>query len=378
MTDRLLRELAHPEAEVRAQAADRLQEMGASAAGAVPALLTSLNDDSPVVRVRAIWALGHIGVSDERVVVSLLGLLKDRDQDALHRGAAATALRLLGKAEVLSQCLESRDVFLRKKAAAELNALGVGAQAEIPRLIQGLADKSEDVRASCCEALGKLSLAKKQLEAALRHSKAFIRIGVSESLLRLESWHPSRRENPFFIAKKPGKVSPVARRAMSQLIDGCTSKDPAVRLQSIYTMANLGVTGRPGLDAALRLSSDRNVHIRRAALSALGAFDVCSPQVCKHLSKSVRDKDRLVRDSAIQLIGRMKERGSSAVPALLAVLKAETRDVDLHALVADVLGAFGPAAKTALPTLRRIASESKRSDYKRTISRAIARIEAKG
>lgn len=61
----------------------------------IPALLSKLNDEEVIVRLRAITALGELGNSSDKVIQALMLKLKDKHTSV--RGAAAMALVKLGK-----------------------------------------------------------------------------------------------------------------------------------------------------------------------------------------------------------------------------------------------------------------------------------------
>jgi HEAT repeat protein len=81
---------AGPEAAINA-----LAELGPMARSAVPALLRSLADDAPSIRMGAAEALAAIG--DRAVIPALEGLLEDKDD--FVRDAARASLEKLGVAQ---------------------------------------------------------------------------------------------------------------------------------------------------------------------------------------------------------------------------------------------------------------------------------------
>ncbi|HEV3339587.1 MAG TPA: HEAT repeat domain-containing protein [Pirellulales bacterium] len=73
----LIETLEDPDDEVRAQAAQALARMGATAAPAVDALVRALNDPNEEVRRGAARALGQIGSEADEAVPALIDAIKD-------------------------------------------------------------------------------------------------------------------------------------------------------------------------------------------------------------------------------------------------------------------------------------------------------------
>ena len=87
---RLIRALRDEDEEVRAEAADRLGEMGPAADAAIPALVAALGDDDPSVRCRVAQALDRVGVGAGEAGLAVEGVLRDEDGEV-----RAVAARLL-------------------------------------------------------------------------------------------------------------------------------------------------------------------------------------------------------------------------------------------------------------------------------------------
>src|SRR2546430_6636562 len=87
----LIKNLKHPEAAVRSEAAQSLAQMGPKAKPALRALLGALKDQDEDVRAKARGALGKIGPSIVIVLTDLLG-----DSDWKVRLGAASALGDIG------------------------------------------------------------------------------------------------------------------------------------------------------------------------------------------------------------------------------------------------------------------------------------------
>lgn len=132
-------------------------ELGKIGPDAVPILTGLLWDENPEIRRHAVWALGDIG---REGVPSLIYALKDEDPDV--RWAAAWTLGEIGpKAEeavpALIQALRDDDPDVRRTSAWALGAIGARREGVVPALIQTLeGDKDPGARELAAWALGTL------------------------------------------------------------------------------------------------------------------------------------------------------------------------------------------------------------------------------
>lgn len=96
--DRLVANLSHPRAAVRVNAATDLGALGSKARPAIPALVSTLKDQSYWVRRASAKALGKIGSP------SAVGPLREalRDRDKYVAQSAAGALRQIGTSDALA------------------------------------------------------------------------------------------------------------------------------------------------------------------------------------------------------------------------------------------------------------------------------------
>ena len=164
--ERLIKELQHRKAKVRANAAMALALFYPpnAAEGAVPALIPLLQDEDANVRADAIYALGSIGESTKNArPVIVPALIQALHQDARVRANVAMALMQIGTPETLKalktavpdliQALQDRDKGVRADAAEALGMIGEGAKDAVSALIKLLQDEGIHVRASVARAL---------------------------------------------------------------------------------------------------------------------------------------------------------------------------------------------------------------------------------
>jgi HEAT repeat protein len=209
---------------VRTRAACDLRKLGERAAGSIPALVSMLDDGSPVessvcgertwrwkgndatttpgeqaatalvaigspayeplthaaqaqtwiARENAVWALGALG--DRKAVPVVRGALRDNEAAVRRRGAwALGALDASEAVAALLGALSDEDAGVRRQAAWALGT--IGDRAAVEGLVKALADASADVREQAAWALGTIgdSRATTGLTKALKDSDARVR-----------------------------------------------------------------------------------------------------------------------------------------------------------------------------------------------------------
>lgn len=134
------------------------KELAVNAAGAVDPLLQIAIDDTeaPTKRIRAITALGSIGLSAEHAIPSLQKLR--HDGNAKIRDAASTAILNIGSAEaapiLVEKLIQSADAFSRKLVMRDIAELQERGNSAGPAVIKCLSDDDWDVRVGAARALG--------------------------------------------------------------------------------------------------------------------------------------------------------------------------------------------------------------------------------
>jgi HEAT repeat protein len=141
---------------LREYAAETLAIIGQKAYFAAPLLVRVVRDTSETesVRRKAIVALGAIGGAANVAIPALIETMEF--ESPTLRGAAAEALPKLGPAvvPVLRQYLQHERVELRQLAAEGLGQMGQGAASAVGQLLRCLDSDEQDLpRIACCEAL---------------------------------------------------------------------------------------------------------------------------------------------------------------------------------------------------------------------------------
>ena len=148
---RQIAQLGATEVGVRAEATNRIRQIGAEA---VPILIEVLNEEEDeYTRASAIWLLSEIGQPLDLVAHALIGSLGDGDQHVSQ--TAASALISLGEPVVnsLIQALEHTSTTVRIQATYALGEIGQPIEKIMPPLINNFDDPEWNVRRVSVRAL---------------------------------------------------------------------------------------------------------------------------------------------------------------------------------------------------------------------------------
>ena len=179
--------LSDPSPLVRSRAITALGNLGEHAP--VEILVKMLLDANSEVRLAAVTALGNLG--EHAPLEPLISALHDEDSDV--RSAAVTALGNLGEhapLEPLISALRDEDSDVRSAAVTALGNLGEHAPLE--PLISALHDKDSDVRSAAVTALGNLgkSISPEILLTALQDSSSAVRSATVAVIKKLSDSVP--------------------------------------------------------------------------------------------------------------------------------------------------------------------------------------------
>src|SRR5262245_54344230 len=341
-------ELRHNRAGVRRGAAFALGQMGLEVAGAVPALVDTLQTDSdPSVREAAAFALGEIGptVFDARVVPALVKALADGKDPELRRSAAYALGRYAGMRGF-------RDPKQQKDLASQV----------APILRQALADPQPGVRQNAAWALGQLggevgSDAVTALgQTAGRDADALVR---RDSALALGK-----------VGREALAAGPVLLGRFKDDTDGVVRKTALAALVSVVGPEDQGAAAE--LQRLLKDPDEEVVHDAAFALANIGG-EAAVPAV-PVLRKFLKDDDDLTRRLAATALAGIGKFAAEAVPDLSASLSDPDREVRRGAAVA--LSRMGPAAREALPDLiKSLTNAAETDEVRKYAGEAISAID---
>ena len=204
------------------------------------------------------------------------------------------------------------------------------------------------------------------------------------------SWvqHPEEHFSPwrFLRADDPNCEKPV-----SELIGQLKSKSEVERTSGAKALHLLGEASRPAIPALAMALSDKSPQVRSHALQALRRF---GPEAASPIPSLKEAYTKGTKDEKITVLRIFETMGPSAVPAMDVILSAmsekdwdihrqgfatvkelgpeaaklipdmleivqKTNDSDLYRMAPVAFGRFGPAAKDALPALRKALRKEK-------------------
>ena len=324
------------------------------------------------------------------------------------------AIRSLSKMEreavdaipTLQQLLSHSEMEIRFEAVAALVSIQNDARALSSTLGPVLSDKSPDVRAAAIRALGKLA------EAGSRNVPTVVKLLDDAD----DRWHfftpdmagtrPVRYDSAMALAEM-GQDARVALAKLREMMNG--DSDSLVRIASAYAIAKLDNTSNDALDHLIESVRDREngSRVPEAGAEALGklgsnakeampalidaldhpetmvrihaieAIALIAPESAeRRLLPTLRDKDSLVRASAIEALGALQ----IASPALMNAYVDALDDsdaifgTDVRRAAAVALGNLREKAATALPRLKRLVQEAESEWVRDAAVDAIGRI----
>ncbi len=157
-------------------------------------LISNLGSPDPLVRVKAVPALGDLGAAAAEAIPSLPSLIQDESQHPLIRVMAAGAVgridpsQIAAVLDVLIRALESDDLPLVGAAADELGTLGKHAEPALPALFGLVTDDCAAVKATAAEAIWRITgnrMPARQVGGAVLRSEDWLDRQVGGELLVL-------------------------------------------------------------------------------------------------------------------------------------------------------------------------------------------------
>jgi len=363
--------LEDPDKDVRVMAASYAAQYRERAAPLVPALVSALTDPNPSVRGAAAAALGRIGVDGDRVVPALIDLLEDSegyefaisDHTSGWRQVAedaAGALALYKRKESVAPLMKAlRNPDLKSTRLALMATLGdhgPAAADAVPLLLDGIRSGYSDAGV----ALIKVGPAAKSVIAPLRELLASpersVQAVAGATLMGLDM-EIDREALQRALQAEEEAGQTVVEDVLIQLGPGAAAALPAILTklketdwpneQHITILGNIGSSAR---EAGPLLVSYLEDFLRGGAAS--DALVRIGPEMIPLLvAELTRVRSPLEKPPlrTMQTLGRFGARAESAVPALIALLEHEDRNVRTAAALA--LGDIGLPQDVVVPAL---------------------------
>src|SRR5262249_5480001 len=133
-------------------------------------------------------------------------------------------------------------------------------------------------------------------------------------------------------------------------------KDPSeeVRIAAAAALGEIGPGAKAAVTALSESLRDEAAFVRQRAAEALGHIGAGANPALASLRCALKDKEGAVRVQGALAMWRI-DRNSHAISALIDELQAKEGYVRDHA--AKALGQIGPAAKKAVPALRKLVKD---------------------
>ena len=274
--ERLIKELKHRKAKVRANAAMALFNPPNAVKGAVPALIPLLQDEDATVRANAIYSLGCIGESSKNAKPIIVpALIQALHQDARICANVATVLMRIGTPEAIK-----------------------AAEGAVPTLIQALQDPDVQVRANAIYALDSIVCALDSIGESTKDAVSALMLLLKDQNVRLHALKCIRAIALRQIGT-PEAVK-VAEGAVPALIQALQDPDIQVRANAIYALDFIGESATDAVPALILLLKDLNEDVRLHALEALG--QIGSKDAVSALTQALKGQDEDVRLHAVQAL----------------------------------------------------------------------------
>lgn len=306
---------------------------------AIAALIETLNDANPSVRVAAVSSLGALG--DPKAIAALAKALRE-DSDARVREAAAYALGEIDDTRAVAPLLEA----LKTERAANVREKIVRALGEIddPSAVGGISavvkDPAVGVRRAAVWALGELEdpSAVPALLSMVRDEDAEVRRYVAEALGQLEN--PAAIDALIALSRdsdaevRANAISALGdfedQRSLPAMLVALKDPDADVRQHAADAISNLDLktAPRPLIDAL----ADANRDVRHSVAHALG--NIGDEAAVPGLKRLTADSDTDVRRAAAEALSDIG--GVEAVQALMGMLKDQ--DPEIRKIAAEALG----------------------------------------
>ncbi|MDP6637582.1 MAG: HEAT repeat domain-containing protein [Phycisphaerae bacterium] len=304
--------LSYGDTKAKLGAIGETAKLGRNGEGAAGLLVSALSDTDRSVRLAAIGALGKIGASTTQVIAAITKIVDGKDA-----AAAAGAVNVLGQigpnaatsVDTLLKYAEGKDSKARKSVIYALARIGPTANRAVPMIIRAFKSPDRNLRESAAYALGNIGqpidAVVPALIAALSDSDSVVR---ERGALGLGMIGPKAAQAKTALRKALKDTDPtVASRAAWALGRlGATDEQTIAALIKLLhsterhslAAAALGRTGKPGIDALIKMLDRPDAPARLLAIRALGQIGLPASAASPAVRKAINDKDADVRRAA--------------------------------------------------------------------------------
>jgi HEAT repeat protein len=350
--------------------------------------------------MHALFALGEIGPSASSATATIVSLLDDEEFESV-KYAAAFALSEIDKSDqakgALAKLLDSGDIGLAciaGRGLLQMDPMGPYEEKAEKAVIAALNSKDEDIRHLAVRTLAETSPSERPAKpaivdafvAAMADADPVVIEEVIDALAaqgeyaveRIARGLANEKLRPIAV-QIAIRMGPKAKAAVPALIEAMetTKDDPLLRREVHFALAAIGPDAAAAVPQLTKALDDEIPEIRTSACYALGSIGPQAESCVQAISKlyaSDKDDDfqRLSCLWALAHIFPDNERiQRRAIPVFTQAL-SDSRE-HIRAEMATALGDIGPAAKSALPALKK-ATEDEFAEVRAAAKAAIKKI----
>ncbi len=359
--DDLIRDLGSSDAEKAREAAYHLNQLGAKAKKAAPALAKALRSRERQVFFHAVQSIAQIGPDAEVAIPNLLSGLGDGSEQVRYR--SAYALGKIGTAAVpkLLDELDTRNSTKRAAVAMAFTWVKPPPKEAVAPLVNLLADDNASVRQRAAEALGGFGkIAAGETGKALEWEDVDARRAAAVALNLMNA----------FVEKEP------TRAAQERLIKALQDEDAIVRATVPSPLARSGLKAKKLVPLLIGLLQDDASAVRLATSRAL--LRIPPSQTVPGLIDLLDGDNAEAAFASARLVARIGGRAKAAVPALIRAA-ARIEDTSEDAALSKALGKFGKdAAASLIATLRNPKTDDKSVEGLQAAIAAVGKVAVPG
>ena len=153
-----------------------------------------------------------------------------------------------------------------------------------------------------------------------------------------------------------GVLGAKAQTAVPALIEIANRNiSPPSQYSAIMALGYIGPSAKEAVPSLLRWATNTDAEVREISILGLGAIGAEPYRVAPVLIDALHDPDFGVQGKAAWALGNLRSNAELAVPALVECLNNEKAD---RQRAIEALGAFGPSAKEAVPSLLGLATNA--------------------
>lgn len=288
----------------RADAAKSLGDIKAKES--VAALASALKDPDEGVRWNASYSLVEISPDAKDAIPALKEALKDSSGHVRLNSAAALDKMGTAKEELIApirELLQSSDPIMRVKAADFLLSYDVPVKDLLPALLQSINNPNPEAQEAAAEVLANLDELPKD--------------SLPQVLQSLPSVSPKAREN---LIRAISTLGLTATPATPALIEALHDAEASVRDKAATALGKIGPGAKKAITALADVAQkDPESFVRSSAVRSLYEIDVDDRTALSTFIIALKDKDKSVRDDALEAFRQMSSLSPEATAALKEV-----------------------------------------------------------